>query len=334
MENASAQLGHPRWVKFASLSLVAVLLIIMGYAAYAVMEKEVVIVDDGVRTEARTFKADVTDLLAERNIKINPEDLVQPGMTTQLKEGQVIEITRAFPVVIKADGKETKVLTTPMKVEEVLAKANINIESKDLVQPALSQLVQKETPIVINRIKEELITKKQALAYQVEKKNDASLERGKRRVVQKGQNGVREDTIKVTYQDGQKIAHKVVETKTIKKPVNEVIAQGTMQLASRGGSTERGGDRFDYSKSLRVSASAYTHTGNRTKTGTSPKVGTIAVDPSVIPLGSKLYVEGYGYGRAEDVGGAIKGNRVDLFMPTEQQCLNWGRKSVQVYVLN
>jgi uncharacterized protein YabE (DUF348 family) len=333
MDNASAQLGHPRWGKFALLSIIAMLLIIMGYVAYAVMEKKVVIVDDGVRTEARTFKSDVAALLAEQNIKINPEDLVEPGLTAKLEEGQVIDITRAFPVIIKADGKETKVLATPVKVEEVLAKAGIKIGGMDLVKPALSQLVQKETPIVINRIKEEIIIQKQTLAYQVEKKNDASLERGKRRIVQKGQNGIREDKIKVTYQDGQKIGQEVVETKTIKKPVNEVVAQGTMQLASRGGSAEKRGERFEYSKSLRVSASAYTYTGNRTSTGTKPKVGTIAVDPSVIPLGSKLYVEGYGYGRAEDTGGAIKGNRIDLFMETERQCLNWGRRPVKVYVI-
>ncbi len=82
-----------------------------------------------------------------------------------------------------------------------------------------------------------------------------------------------------------------------------------------------------------MKATAYTHTGNQTATGTWPKVGTIAVDPRVIPLGTRVYVVGYGYAVAEDTGGAIKGNIIDLFMETENQCINWGRRNVTVYIL-
>ncbi len=60
---------------------------------------------------------------------------------------------------------------------------------------------------------------------------------------------------------------------------------------------------------------------------------TIAVDPRVIPLGSRVYVEGYGYAIAHDTGGAIKGNRIDLFMNSEAECNSWGIRSVKVYIL-
>ena len=59
----------------------------------------------------------------------------------------------------------------------------------------------------------------------------------------------------------------------------------------------------------------------------------IAVDPRVIPLGTRLYVDGYGYGRALDVGGAIKGNRIDVFLPSEAECRRWGVRTVKVYIL-
>ena len=62
-------------------------------------------------------------------------------------------------------------------------------------------------------------------------------------------------------------------------------------------------------------------------------ISTIAVDPSVIPLGSKVYIPGYGYAIASDTGGAIKGNIIDLFMNSEQACLNWGRRPVTVYII-
>lgn len=70
----------------------------------------------------------------------------------------------------------------------------------------------------------------------------------------------------------------------------------------------------------------------QTATGMKPQVGVIAVDPRVIPLGTKLYVEGYGNAIAGDTGGAIKGKRVDLFFNTQKECTNYGRRSVKVWV--
>jgi 3D (Asp-Asp-Asp) domain-containing protein len=80
-------------------------------------------------------------------------------------------------------------------------------------------------------------------------------------------------------------------------------------------------------------ATAYTWTGNRTATGTWPSRGTVAVDPEVIPLGTNLYIEGYGEAVAEDTGGAIKGQIIDLYMESEDECLQWGRRQVEVRVI-
>jgi len=80
-------------------------------------------------------------------------------------------------------------------------------------------------------------------------------------------------------------------------------------------------------------ATAYTWTGNRTVTGTWPSRGTIAVDPAIIPLGTKLYIEGYGEGVAEDTGGAIRGHIIDLYMESEDECWAWGRRIVTVRIV-
>jgi 3D (Asp-Asp-Asp) domain-containing protein len=80
-------------------------------------------------------------------------------------------------------------------------------------------------------------------------------------------------------------------------------------------------------------ATAYTWTGNQTATGTWPSRGTIAVDPAIIPLGTRLYVEGYGEGIAEDTGGAIKGEILDLYMESKNEALLWGRRQVEVRIL-
>ena len=79
-------------------------------------------------------------------------------------------------------------------------------------------------------------------------------------------------------------------------------------------------------------ATAYTWTGNRTAAGTWPSRGTVAVDPRVIPLGTELYIEGYGPAVAADTGGAIQGQKVDLYMDDVNECLQWGRRKVEVKI--
>jgi 3D (Asp-Asp-Asp) domain-containing protein len=83
---------------------------------------------------------------------------------------------------------------------------------------------------------------------------------------------------------------------------------------------------------LIMEATAYCYTGFKTKTGTWPQRGTVAVDPKVIPLGTRLDIEGYGSGVAEDTGGMIKGNRIDVYLNSEREALNWGRRWVRVEV--
>lgn len=95
-------------------------------------------------------------------------------------------------------------------------------------------------------------------------------------------------------------------------------------------------------KELTMTATAYTAScagcSGITATGinlkANPNQKVISVDPTVIPLGSKVWVEGYGEAIAGDTGGAIKGNKIDIFIPTKQEALNWGRKTVKVKVLN
>ncbi|MCL1975984.1 MAG: 3D domain-containing protein [Firmicutes bacterium] len=117
-------------------------------------------------------------------------------------------------------------------------------------------------------------------------------------------------------------------------------------LASRSGGNAYAGEitvgeqNYMYTRRLSMESTAYTWTGNRTATGTWPRVpteehpGTIAVDPQIIPLGSKLFVDGYGLGIAEDTGGLINGNIIDVYFNTRYECIMWGRKyGVTVYIL-
>ena len=86
-------------------------------------------------------------------------------------------------------------------------------------------------------------------------------------------------------------------------------------------------------RDMMMEATAYTWTGNRTASGTWPAVGTVAVDPEVIPLGTRLWIEGYGPAVALDTGGLVKGNIIDVYLPTEDECWAWGRRQVEVRVI-
>ncbi len=93
------------------------------------------------------------------------------------------------------------------------------------------------------------------------------------------------------------------------------------------------GKSYEYSRTLTVMITAYTHTGRKTSTGVWPQVGTVAVDKSVIPYGTKLYIPGYGFGVAQDTG--VSGNHIDVFFDTEAECVKYGRKRDRtIYILD
>ena len=94
----------------------------------------------------------------------------------------------------------------------------------------------------------------------------------------------------------------------------------------------RGGVDFSYSQKRRMLATAYTHTGNRTATGTTPRVGAVAVDLKVIPLGTRLYIDGW-FCPSRRYRGAIKGDKIDLFLDTYEETKRFGRRWVTVYII-
>ena len=116
-------------------------------------------------------------------------------------------------------------------------------------------------------------------------------------------------------------------------------SEATSASATTTSSSSTSSSSSSYLKTLTMTATAYTATGNKTATGVWPTrnssgVSTVAVDPNVIPLGTKLYIEGYGYAIAADTGGAIKGNIIDLYMNSNSECINFGRQSVTVHIVS
>ncbi|MHB8182631.1 MAG: 3D domain-containing protein [Candidatus Desulforudaceae bacterium] len=120
--------------------------------------------------------------------------------------------------------------------------------------------------------------------------------------------------------------------------IEHVEQAGTGSLGAQGlGECSEFKSSYTAEQTLLFEATGYSHScGNgdgKTATGTIPRPGVISVDPKVIPLGTQLHIEGYGYGVAEDTGGLIKGHKLDLFFETEDEAWIWGRRMVEVRIV-
>ncbi len=306
-------------------SLVAILLVISMFFA---LQKPVSITVDGNTINKRVFfSGRVAQVLASENVVLSEADRVTPSLDTKVTKHLEIKVDRAIDVIVKADGLSHNVHTAPITVSEVVSLSGIILNESDLISPDPASLIIPQQEIIVTRVIEKVIEEQQEIPLQVDRKVDETLERGLTKTLSVGSNGLALNKIRVVYHDNVEVNREVLESKTIKEPVNRVIAVGNITSASRGGS------RFDFKEAKYMLATAYTYTGNNTASGRPPAVGLVAVDPSVIPLGTKLYIEGYGYAQAADTGGSIYGNRLDLFMEDRGQCVKWGKRNVKVYIL-
>lgn len=194
-----------------------------------------------------------------------------------------------------------------------------------------SAKAEKTAPADSAEVKE--IVQREPIPYPTLRKSSSALRNGSSKTVRAGINGEKQITYRVTYKDGKEVHREKVATKILKHSVPEVVAVGSRTtLASRGYLSGR--------KMIIMSATSYSpsprENGGSSRTATGLKIGhgIVAVDPNFIPLGTKLYIEGYGYAVAGDTGGAIKGNRIDLGHDSTSASNRFGRRKVKVYILD
>lgn len=315
------------WPKKGFLAAGLLLILLLVSLIFA-LQKPVTLAVDGKERHARAFfTSTVGDVLADQNIKLGDQDRVEPSLNSSIKKNMRIVVTRAFKVRVIADGETREILTPPVTVKEAVRLAGIEIGPQDIVKTLPHERIVPDQEIEIIRVTETEAQVEEATPFQVERTMDYTLEKGLTRTVRAGVEGLARNIVKTTYHNGTEVKREVVKSEVIKEPQNKIVAMGTITSVSRGGQS------LNFREARYMTASAYTYTGRRTATGKQPAVGMVAVDPSVIPMGTRLYVEGYGYAVAADTGGSIRGDRLDLFMEERSQCLSWGRRTVKVYIL-
>ncbi len=338
--------------KFYNISTLPIIFIIVGILSlsilmsYSYTGKNMTIVDGKEKKQILTHKSTVKQILAENRILLNEKDLVSPNINETVEANSEIFIKRAKTVTIYVGGQSKKVLTNKETVGEFLEEQEIVLGDTDKLNLYPTQKITNNLEVKITKLREEIVNQTEMVAFKISERYTTTVSRGSKRIIKEGKDGQREVTYRILYEDDQVISKEQVDQKIISKPVNAIVEIGIEPKVT----VSRSGE-LRYIKEICMNASAYTagyestrkrpgdYGYGRTATGMIAKRGVVAVDPRVIPLGSKLYIESadgypsYGYAVAADTGGSIKGNKIDLFYEDLSDALHFGRRTVKVYVL-
>nr|WP_285858136.1 G5 domain-containing protein [Paenibacillus lautus] len=332
--------------------------------------KEVQLVVDGRVTTVETRGSLLQELLDEQAITLSPQDQISMPLNGAIRDGDRIIIDRAIPVNVTVGSKTKTIFTSQDTVDHVLKEAGVTIQGEDIVQPSQDTKLTSNMNINVVRVTKQKVKETEDREFRVIKTADPSLEKGDNRVIQRGESGLMVNHYEKVYHNGKLVSKTKVSQEIERRTKDKIIAVGTKKVekpvivqaaatdvkatpaklsgtkkvttakAVENNVVSRAGVDFKYKKVLiNVSMTAYSAEqqgiGTRTASGTRVTEGrTIAVDPNIIPIGWWVYIEGIGFRRAEDTGGAIKGNKIDVYYDSLKSAMNFGRKSGRtVYVI-
>lgn len=333
-----------------------------GIKIYHKEAKPVFLTIDGEKTEYYTTADNIAEFLDSEEFEFNKHDDLSFDINDDITTGLNMTVKQAFQVTINDGGKETKVWTTGGLVSDILEEQDVTFNKHDKVKPSIDNNLSDKASIQITRVEKKSDKVEETVAFKTEKREDSSLDKGKEKVITDGQEGKIVKTYEITKENGKEVDRKLVDETVKKEKQNKVVAIGTKEapeqnLVTLSSKTEnkpasktsqkqsttakQSSSSEPSGQELYMTASAYsadckgcsgiTATGINLKANRDMKI--IAVDPSVIPLGSTVWVEGYGTAIAGDTGGAIKGNRIDVHVPSHEEAMRFGFKKVKVKII-
>lgn len=339
------------WKRFLPELPVVIIVAVLATATLLIsaarFSKDIKIVMNGETIEVSTYRAKVGDALKAANIELGRKDKVIPATQSVLEDNMTITVKKAVPIKVMVDGKELEINSAEEVVSDMLKAEGIILNEKDKISPELTAGITEDLSIKITRVEEKLVTSTEKIPYRTITQQDNNMQKGSTKVLKDGEDGEKEVTTKITFEDGKEVSKERVGETIKKAAVNKIVAVGNLGWFT----PSRGGSKVYYTQKIRMKATSYTSnfqcTGKNpgdpgfgiTATGTKARrnpngYSTVAVDPDVIPLGTKLYIEGYGYGIAEDVGGGVNGKIIDLyFEPGTDEFRKWFTHYVNVYIV-
>jgi uncharacterized protein YabE (DUF348 family) len=318
----------------------------LSLGAYICSAKEVTISIDNKKKEVVSYANTVEGLLKAEKISLDEGAYINVPLGTKLENNMSIIIKTPKPYILAIGDKKGEIKSVHVKVKDILKDSNVELGKKDYTYPGLNDNVASGGEIQIFKVKEVVEEVEKVIPYENIVKKSGKVDIGVVKVLQEGKDGLKNIKIKKVFENDKLVSENIVGEEIINEPVPKITEKGTrnMIMSSRGNTR--------YRKSLIMMATAYDNSyescGKRpgdkyygiTASGTKARVGAVAIDPRIIPLGTKLYVESldgtkdYGFCVAEDTGGAIKNSKIDLFFSTAKEVKNFGKRKVKVYILD
>jgi uncharacterized protein YabE (DUF348 family)/3D (Asp-Asp-Asp) domain-containing protein len=363
--------GPARFLKTHHLiaALVTTAVVVASTTGFVWAKKRVTVVVDGAAAHVSTQVSDVASLLREAGISVSDGDLVSPPPGTLVEDGDSIVVRHAVPVSIRVGDQRLELRVIGSTVADALMKAGMDPTAGTQTEPAIDTPLEpgmeiKATDLFLRVAQEEV-----EVPYDTVVMGDPSIPSGSRKVVTRGALGRALKVYQVLVTGGIEGARFLRTERMLASKIDEVVAVGTKRvfrqvMVSRGSARSKPAPPAPpiVGKAMTLEATAYTPwdagcggvkviDGRKTRYGIPDGWGVVAVDPRVIPLGSKLFVEGYGYAVAADTGGVIHGNIIDvcywgtdLNAPTKSSGATqrraalaatdrWGRRTVRVTLL-
>lgn len=277
-----------------------------------------------------SFSSNVERVVRNSGVDIKDNYVIEVDYPSPL--APMVTVHTDFDVTMQADGAtQTKRLAAGTDRAGVLAAFGIVMDDDDRFSMADDEKLLKDCMVTVNRVEVKTETYEEAIACPVQDLTQPEL--GTQTLATPGREGLRRVTGIRTYVDGVITDVVELESEILRHPTTTVLYSEQPIPGAGNGKPE------DYSRMLTCQSTAYCIKGT-TASGKKTQKGYVAVDPSVIPLGTWLYIESltpgmedYGYCIAADTGGAIVGNMVDVYFYTEDECRVWGRRNINVYVL-
>ena len=306
---------------------------------------------DGKSTGVPVHTGDTVQYaLDQAKISLGANDVVSEPLGKAASDGMKIAVTRRYKVNVVFDGGKLSPLVPEGTVAQALKSAGVKLGKEDLVTPSADTKVKDGLTIAVKRVTYRETRAAEEIPFTTVVKESTSVSQGASRIAQAGQNGLREAVYREKLIDGVVYERDTVSSGITKQPVAQIklVAPKVVQAAkpkkavsSGGALKDKNGKTIRYSRYISGICTAYTSNGGTTATGRKAKVGHIAVDPKVIPYGTRLYIASpngktvYGYAIAADAGGAMLSGRVlaDLYYDTESECRSFGVRNMRLYIL-
>lgn len=319
-------------------AFIPVLIVVLAITGFVWAQKGVTVVVDGETRFVKTQADDVAGLLEQADIDVDADDLVTPARDAAVVDGMRVVVRHSVPVSLHLGGEQLELDVVGATVADALVAAGADPGEGLSVEPGLDEPLEPGMTITASDVFVRFVEETVEVPFEVVTVNDDSLTAGKRVITTAGAPGLTLRVYQVLVCDGVEGARTLKTETVVRAPVDEVLSVGTKRASrqpARGSTVSAPAPKGG--RQLTVTTTAYAPGTDgvdwRTATGATAGYGIIAVDPRVIPLGTKIYVPGYGYGVAADTGGAIKGNKIDLCFNTRTEALNWGRRTVTITIL-